>query len=432
MMLKLKEVKELAIALEQSYRSFHGMVCLIQISTRTEDFIVDPLILKDELKVLNEVCTDSNILKILHGSDRDLEWLQKDFGVYVINMFDTQKAARELHEDGVSMAGILKKYCKVEINKEYQRADWRVRPLPDDMVKYAREDSHYLLYIHDVFRNSLLKRGKGTKVLEEVYALCTSSCGAVWNPNKYAFHPESYLACYKRIKGKLNVQQLECFRLLYEWRHKVSQEKDESTGYTLPNKLMIKIAKALPKEANDIIECCNPVPELVLENLEDIHQCIVQGIKNVPEVPKQPVNIKKVISKGKPSQLKRNLQRNLERKKMKVNNQGFGNRGGLKPMLSGGAWNRGRGAPYGAYPPSGPSMRGGPGFQNFHGRGPHHMGPARMHPYAHSSPYPPRNTDIYYGLGGYNSGGNPYNRPFNSYNQPHANIYNAGSEAYYY
>jgi len=292
MMLKLKEVKELAIALEQSYRSFHGMVCLIQISTRTEDFIVDALILKDELKVLNEVCTDSNILKILHGRGRDLEWLQQDFGVFVINMFDTKKAAQVLQEGG-SKSGMLKKYCEVEINKQHQRADWRIRPLPDDMVKYAREGSHYLLYIHDVYRNALLKRGNGTKkVLEEMYASCISACGMMWYPEKYAFRPDSYLACYKRIKGKLNVQQLECFRLLYEWRHKISQEKDQSTGYTLPNICMIKIAKALPKEANDIIKCCNPVPELVQENLEDVHQCIVQGIKNVPEVPKQPVNTK--------------------------------------------------------------------------------------------------------------------------------------------
>lgn len=47
-----------------SYRSFQGFVCLMQISTRTEDFIVDTLKLRDELHVLNDVFTDPTIVKV--------------------------------------------------------------------------------------------------------------------------------------------------------------------------------------------------------------------------------------------------------------------------------------------------------------------------------------------------------------------------------
>jgi exosome complex exonuclease RRP6 len=28
-------------------------------------------------------------IKVLHGSDYDIEWLQKDFGLYIVNLFDT-------------------------------------------------------------------------------------------------------------------------------------------------------------------------------------------------------------------------------------------------------------------------------------------------------------------------------------------------------
>jgi exosome complex exonuclease RRP6 len=39
-----------------------------------------------------------------------------------------------------------------QANKKYQMADWRVRPLPPEMLHYAREDTHYLLYIFDKLR----------------------------------------------------------------------------------------------------------------------------------------------------------------------------------------------------------------------------------------------------------------------------------------
>ncbi len=37
----------------------------------------------------------------------------------------------------------------VQANKQHQLADWRVRPLPEELLAYARSDTHHLLYIHD-------------------------------------------------------------------------------------------------------------------------------------------------------------------------------------------------------------------------------------------------------------------------------------------
>jgi exosome complex exonuclease RRP6 len=45
----------------------------------------------------------------------------------------------------------------VQADKKYQMADWRIRPLPQEMVDYARADTHYLLYIYDNMRNELLE-----------------------------------------------------------------------------------------------------------------------------------------------------------------------------------------------------------------------------------------------------------------------------------
>jgi exosome complex exonuclease RRP6 len=61
----LKTVNEFAVDLEHhDYRSYGGFLCLMQISTRKNDYIVDTLLLREELQVLNEVFTDSTITKV--------------------------------------------------------------------------------------------------------------------------------------------------------------------------------------------------------------------------------------------------------------------------------------------------------------------------------------------------------------------------------
>lgn len=65
MLEKLREAEEIAVDLEHHrYRSFNGFVCLMQISTRRDDFIVDTLTLREELEELNEIFTNPGILKV--------------------------------------------------------------------------------------------------------------------------------------------------------------------------------------------------------------------------------------------------------------------------------------------------------------------------------------------------------------------------------
>ena len=70
MLQKLRTAEELAVDLEHhSYRTFAGFLCLMQISTREQDFVVDTLQLRDELEELNETFTDPSIVKVRICSD---------------------------------------------------------------------------------------------------------------------------------------------------------------------------------------------------------------------------------------------------------------------------------------------------------------------------------------------------------------------------
>lgn len=53
-----------------SYRSFLGITCLMQISTREEDFIIDTLELRGEMYILNEAFTDPSIVKVRQNAPR--------------------------------------------------------------------------------------------------------------------------------------------------------------------------------------------------------------------------------------------------------------------------------------------------------------------------------------------------------------------------
>uniref|UniRef100_A0A8C6K086 Exosome complex component 10 n=1 Tax=Melopsittacus undulatus TaxID=13146 RepID=A0A8C6K086_MELUD len=274
---KLTNCKEFALDLEHhSYRSFLGLTCLMQISTRTEDFIIDVLELRSDMYILNETFTDPAIVKVLHGADSDVEWLQKDFGLYLVNVFDTHQAARLLNLGKNSLDHLLKVYCNVDANKQYQLADWRIRPLPEEMLQYARDDTHYLLYIYDKVREALWEKGNELPTqLEIVWQHSKDICLKKYI--KPLFTDESYLELYRRQKKHLNTQQLSAFRLLFAWRDKTARQEDESTGYVLPNHMLLKIAEELPKEPQGIIACCNPVPPLVRQQINELHLLIQQA-----------------------------------------------------------------------------------------------------------------------------------------------------------
>lgn len=107
-MQELKKSSEIAVDLEHhDFRSYYGLVCLMQISTRTQDYIVDTIALRDDLKMLNEVFTNPLITKVFHGAFMDIIWLQRDLGLYIVSLFDTFHASKALGLPKHSLAYLL-------------------------------------------------------------------------------------------------------------------------------------------------------------------------------------------------------------------------------------------------------------------------------------------------------------------------------------
>lgn len=126
---ELKKADEIAVDLEHhDMRSYHGLLSLMQISTREKDWVIDTLRpWRHKLEVLNEVFADPKILKVFHGAFMDIIWLQRDLGLYVVGLFDTFHASVALNFQQKSLAYLLKRYVNFDADKKYQMADWRIR-----------------------------------------------------------------------------------------------------------------------------------------------------------------------------------------------------------------------------------------------------------------------------------------------------------------
>ncbi|KAF8720280.1 hypothetical protein HU200_023908 [Digitaria exilis] len=268
---KLKSVTEFAVDLEHNqYRSFQGLTCLMQISTRTEDFIVDTLKLRIYIGLyLQEPFKDPTKRKVMHGADRDIMWLQRDFHIYICNLFDTGQASRVLQMERNSLEHLLLHFCGVTAKKEYQNADWRSRPLPDEMIKYAREDTHYLLYIYDLMKQRLQRESTPENdLLLEVYKRSNEICLQFYE--KELLTDTSYLHIYGLQEHELNAKQLAVVAALHEWRDRIARQEDESTGYVLPNKALIEIAKQMPTDTGHLKRIVKSKYPFVERSLDDI------------------------------------------------------------------------------------------------------------------------------------------------------------------
>lgn len=252
MLAELKQANEIAVDLEHhDYRTYTGLTSLMQISTRTKDYIVDTLKpWRQDLQVLNEVFADPSVLKVLHGSSMDMIWLQRDLGIYVVGLFDTYHACRALRYPRAGLDFLLSKFVNFQAQKKYQRADWRIRPLPEELFDYARSDTHFLLYIYDRMRNELLESSSADEDLLQI--VLDRSKEESLQHYEYPVYRDDGTGSIGWLKPLLNTsamlskEQFSVFKAVHSWRDNVAREEDESTPYIMPNHALFATARDMP------------------------------------------------------------------------------------------------------------------------------------------------------------------------------------------
>jgi len=120
--------KIIAVDLESdSMYHFKEKVCLIQMATKRNSILIDPLQIRN-LSSLKPFFSNQNIKKIFHGADYDIRSLYRDFKIKVNNLFDTELACRFLGIKETGLEAVLKNFFRISLNKKYQKKDWSIRP----------------------------------------------------------------------------------------------------------------------------------------------------------------------------------------------------------------------------------------------------------------------------------------------------------------
>lgn len=270
MLTELRKASEIAIDLEHhDMHSYIGIVCLMQISTREQDWIIDTLVpWREDLQILNEVFADPKILKVFQGSTMDMIWLQRDLGLYVVGLFDTFHASNALGFPLKSLKYLLERFCKFHAQKKYQMADWRMRPIPDEMLEYARSDTHYLLFIYDNLRNMLLEASSPENNLID-YVLQESKKEALQRYERAVYDserglgPVSWFAPLARRSIRFTPEQFAVYRVVYEWRDRIARASDEGVMFIMNQVTLFAFAESMPTTVPALISLTNPVSKAI-------------------------------------------------------------------------------------------------------------------------------------------------------------------------
>jgi ribonuclease D len=265
--------RELALDTEgASFHRFVDRIYLLQLSTREQTAIIDPLAVTS-LPGLGKLLESKDVEVVFHDADYDLRLLQQDYGWHVRNIFDTRIAAQLLGLRAFGLAALLERYFGVKLEKKHQRADWSMRPLTKDMLDYAAQDTMNLLELRDRLKQDLERAERYAWAREEFQLLE----GTRWADEDAALG-------FLRLKGArdLTRRELAILRELVPWRDELARNADRATFRILGNEQLLEMSRTKPQTREDLA-AIKGMPRGLLEQRHREMLDLVQRGLAVPE-----------------------------------------------------------------------------------------------------------------------------------------------------
>jgi ribonuclease D len=235
MIVDLSSQSRVAVDTESnSLHAFRERVCLMQFSSPTTDYLVDPLAL-DDLSALAPLFANPAIEKIFHAAEYDLICLRRDFGFTFASLFDTMQAARILGYPAVGLDKLLGEKFGIIVDKRHQKANWAARPLTPDQIHYARFDTHYLCALRDVIEKELRAKDRWLLAQEDFRRACETD----------EAKPRTNGEAWERFAGRrdLNLRELTILGELLTTREKVAAQLDRPPFKVIEDDKLIAIAR---------------------------------------------------------------------------------------------------------------------------------------------------------------------------------------------
>lgn len=255
------------------YHRFFDRMSLVQLSTRSANYLIDPLS-AGEMTPLGALFGDPEVEKIFHDADYDVRILDRDAGLHISGLFDTQIAAAFLGEKQLGLGNIVEKYLGLKLPKEFQRADWAERPLSAGMKEYAATDTAHLPELRDRLRAELEERGRLHWAQEEFLRREQTR----WTEG------DDTREAYMKVKGARDLMPrgLAILRELYAWREGVARERDQATFRVLGNQALLEMSASPPGGVRDLPSVTGLSEGMAQRRGREIMDAVRRGL-DVPE-----------------------------------------------------------------------------------------------------------------------------------------------------
>lgn len=217
--------------------AYREEVCLIQITIPGQDYIVDPLRVRD-LAGLGDIVQDPQVEKVFHAAEYDLTLLKRQFDWQLQNLFDTMWAARILGYKRYGLASMLETVFGIELNKRYQKSNWCKRPLSPEQLVYAQHDTNHLLQLRDHLEKELIASGRQEEA-KETFAEQTHV-----KVSNNEFDPNHFWS----ISGAFDLtrQQQAVLKALAIYRDQEARQRNLPLFKVFHDKTLIELAQTTP------------------------------------------------------------------------------------------------------------------------------------------------------------------------------------------
>jgi ribonuclease D len=195
--------------------------------------LIDPIACPD-LSGVDTALQDAEA--VLHAASQDLPCLA-EVGFRPRQLFDTELAGRLLGYPRVALGTLVEEVLGFHLEKGHSAADWSVRPLREELLRYAALDVEVLIELRDALAAELADQGKTEWARQEFAGVLAAKPPAA--------RPDPW----RRTSGIHRVQSrrgLAVVRELWTVRDRIAQAADLSPRRVLPDSAIIEAARSLP------------------------------------------------------------------------------------------------------------------------------------------------------------------------------------------
>lgn len=92
---------------------------------------------------------------------------------------------------------------------------------------------------------------------------------------KPVLHAASHSVTYARSGKQFSGAQMAALRALWAWRDEHARALDESTGYLMPNHMLMAVAESLPRDVQGLRAVTQPSPPFLNRNIDALHRIVL-------------------------------------------------------------------------------------------------------------------------------------------------------------